>query len=70
MALKVLSNDFMQKISIDEAWNELSENFQWTESLLEKYQDKVDWSKISENSRIFWTIPMIQKFKNKWNCPS
>ena len=63
--MKTLSNDFMQKIATEEAWKELSGNFQWPESLLEKYQDKVDWHKVSENMNILWTIPMIQKFKNR-----
>ena len=63
--MKTLSNDFMQKIATEEAWKELSGNFQWSESLLEKYQDKVEWHKVSENMNILWTIPMIQKFKNR-----
>lgn len=65
MTTKVLSNDFMQEIAKEEAWKELSGDFKWTESLLEKYQDKVDWQEVSENRDILWTIPMIQKFKNR-----
>ena len=67
MATKTLSNDFMQKMMTDEAWKELSNDFNWSEALLEKFQDKVDWSEISENRNIRWTIPMIQKFKNRIN---
>ena len=67
MATKVLSNEFMQKIMNEEAWKELSNNFNWSESLLEKYQDKVDWNEISTNRGIRWTVPMIQKFKNRIN---
>lgn len=63
--IKTLSNEFMQKISTDEAWKELSGTYSWSESLLEKYQDKVDWHIVSENPFILWTIPMIQKFKNR-----
>jgi hypothetical protein len=63
--VKTLSNDFMQKIATEEAWKELSGNFQWNESLLEKYQDKVDWHEVSGNTNILWTIPMVQKFKNR-----
>ena len=63
--VKTLSNDFMQKIATEEAWKELSGDFQWNESLLEKYQDKVDWHEVSENTNILWTIPMVQKFKNR-----
>ena len=67
MAIKTLSNEFMQKIMTEEAWKELSEDFNWSEALLEKYQDKVDWNVISENRYIRWTVPMIQKFKNRIN---
>lgn len=67
MATKTLSNEFMQKIMNEEAWKELSNDFNWSETLLEKYQDKVDWNEISRNPNILWTIPMIQKFKNRIN---
>ena len=67
MATKVLSNEFMQNIATEEAWKELSGKFNWSEVLLEKYQDKVDWDEISENRIIRWTIPMIQKFQKKIN---
>lgn len=67
MATKTLSNEFMQKIMTEEAWKELSNDFHWSETLLEKYQDKVDWNAISENRYIRWTVPMIQKFKNRIN---
>lgn len=65
MATKQLSNDFMQQIAEEQAWKELSGDFPWTESLLEKYQDNADWQKISENREIQWTIPMVRKFKNR-----
>ena len=67
MATKVLSNEFMQKIMNEEAWKELSNDFNWSDTLLEKYQDKVNWDEISKNRSIRWTIPMIQKFKNRIN---
>ena len=69
MAKKVLSNEFMQNMTMEEAWNQLSRDFSWSEPLLEKYQDKVNWDGISENHNISWTIPMIQKFQKKinWN---
>ena len=63
--IKTLSNEFMQKIATEKAWENLSEDFNWSETLLEKYQDKVDWHLVSENTNIQWTIPMIQKFKNR-----
>jgi len=67
MATKVLSNEFMQNIATEEAWKELSGNFAWSEAMLEKYQDKVNWDEICENRNIRWTIPMIQKFQKKIN---
>lgn len=67
MKTKTLSNEFMQNLATEEAWRQLSEGFPWSEITLEKFQDKVDWKAISENSEICWTIPMIQKFMKKIN---
>lgn len=62
---KTLNDEFMQHIATEQMWKELSERFQWTETLLEKYADKVDWKEISGNNRIQWTVPMLQKFAKK-----
>lgn len=51
----------------EEAWRNLSREFKWNESLLEKYKDKVDWEEISSNSDIEWTVPMLEKFKGRLN---
>ena len=67
MATKVLSNEFMQNMTMEEAWKELSREYYWSEPLLEKFQAKVNWDGISENRNICWTIPMIQKFQKKIN---
>ena len=66
MATK-LNDDFMRSIVNDEAWKSLAGNFKWTEALLEKYQNDVNWDEISENTNIQWTIPMLQKFSNRIN---
>lgn len=68
--IKSLNDEFMQHIATEQMWKELSENFQWTEALLEKYADKVDWKEISCNHRIQWTIPMLQKFAKKLDWSS
>ncbi|HEY9543014.1 hypothetical protein [Prevotella sp.] len=65
MVTKQLSSDFMQQIADEQAWKELSRDFCWTETLLDKYQDRLDWSEVVENRNIQWTIPMVQKFKNR-----
>lgn len=67
MTKRTLSNEFMQNIATEEAWKNLSGEFKWDETLLEKYQDKVDWDELSGNSYIQWTIPMIRKFQKKIN---
>ena len=67
MATKILSNEFMQNMTMEEAWKELSREYQWSETLLEKFQNKVNWDGISENRNICWTIPMIQKFQKMIN---
>lgn len=59
------NNEFMQSILNEEAWKILSKNFEWSEALLEKYQNEVDWEEISSNSNIRWTIPMVHKFAKR-----
>lgn len=63
MAAKRLTNEFMEKILKDSAWKELSENFEWTEQMLEKHKNRVDWKEISDNCNIVWTPLMLEKFK-------
>lgn len=67
--MKKIVNEFMEKILNDSAWKELSGDFQWTESMLEKYKAKVDWKEISRNGNILWTPSMLEKFKKyiDWN---
>ena len=60
-----IKDDYMQRIATEEACKSLSEDFAWTEALLEKNCDKVDWKEISGNRNIIWTIPMLQKFSKK-----
>lgn len=61
--MKKLSNEFMEKILNDSAWKELSESFEWTEQMLDKHKNQVDWKLISQNSNIVWTPAMLEKFK-------
>ena len=42
MTTKVLSNDFMQRSLDAEAWKDISRDLNWTDELIEKYQDKID----------------------------
>lgn len=60
-----LNNQYLLKCATKEAWDILSEEFDWTESLLEIYQDKLNWKSISENSNIKWNCAMLNKFKDR-----
>ena len=59
--------DYLRQTAILDAWKELSGRFNWSETLLEKYQDKLDWDEVSDNREIQWTIPMLEKFKDRIN---
>ena len=66
---KTVNDEFMRQVATEQAWKELAETHAWTEALLEKHSDKLDWKLISINSEIRWTIPMLKKFSDKldWN---
>ena len=51
---KLIDDEFMQQVMTEQAWKNLSEEFTWTEALLEKYADKVDWKEISDNCNMIW----------------
>ena len=61
-----LNDKLVAEDSIIEAWELLSEDYEeWTEALLELYQDKLDWKLISENNEIIWNKSMLEKFKER-----
>ncbi|MBQ6167957.1 MAG: hypothetical protein IJK41_11105 [Muribaculaceae bacterium] len=64
---KTINDEFMQQVATEQAWQKLAEEYAWTEDLLEKYADKLDWKLISTNRVIRWTIPMLKKFSRKLN---
>lgn len=61
--VKKLSADFLSTVLQQAAWETLSEDFLWTEQLLEKHRDKVNWKYVSSNSNMLWTNAMLEKFK-------
>ncbi len=65
MATKNWNDDFMSQLIDEQAWKELSQDFQWSELLLEKYADKVDWHEVSGNNQMLWTVSMLEKFRSK-----
>ena len=65
MATKNWNDDFMSQLIDEQAWKELSQDFLWSEQLLEKYADKVDWHEVSGNNQMLWTASMLEKFKKR-----
>ena len=59
-----ITRDRNNDILDEEAWQKLSVEFPWSEQLLEKYQDKVDWKAVSENDNMVWTASMLEKFRH------
>ena len=47
----------------EEAWKELSRDIPWTEDLLDRYKDKVDWTAVCNNGDIHWNVAMLEKFR-------
>lgn len=70
MEAKKLSNEFMQHSAESAAWGNISSDYPLTESMLEKYSDKLDWDEVSQNRYINWSVPMLDKFKKKLNWKS
>ena len=59
-------NEGMLAIQLEEeAWKELSGDIAWTESMLERYKDKVDWEAICNNSSVHWNVSMLEKFRRQ-----
>ena len=61
---KKINSDFMSAVLEESAWKEISSEFLWTEHLLEKYRNQVDWKAVSGNSNMLWTSSMLEKFKS------
>ena len=62
---KTINDEFMQHVVAEQAWKKLSEDFAWTEALLAKYSENVDWKLISDNENIYWSLMMLQKYSNR-----
>lgn len=65
MANDKLNKELVSRMMDEEAWKELSKDFPWTEQLLEKYMNYVDWKEISENIDVVWTKSLLENFKHK-----
>ena len=59
------NEDFFASVREIEVWKMLSGDFNWSETLIDRYQDKLDWKRLSENSNVLWTASMLEKYKHK-----
>ena len=65
MANDKLNKELVSRMMDEAAWKELSKDFPWTEQLLEKYMNYVDWKEISGNDNVVWTKSLLEKFKHR-----
>lgn len=62
-----LKDGLLAQMIEEEAWKNLSSDYPWSEALLEKFKDKVDWEAVSSNQDVAWTVSMLESFKNRIN---
>ncbi|WP_287641923.1 hypothetical protein [Bacteroides sp.] len=68
MITKHLSNEIMEKILNDSACRELSKDFQWTELMLEKHKNKVNWKELPKTiCETILTEEYLEQFKENWD---
>jgi hypothetical protein len=48
-----------------EAMKNISGDYPLTKEIMLKYRDKLDWSRVSGNSSINWTVDMIKTFEHQ-----
>ena len=65
MANDKINKELVSRMMDDAAWKELSKDFPWTEQLLEKYMNYVDWKEISRNYNVVWTKSLLEKIKHR-----
>ena len=62
-----LSEGLMAQMMENEVWVHISKEHPFSLDQLEKYADRIDWEELSCNGNVFWTIPMLEKFKSRLN---
>ena len=61
---KVISDFFINDFSL--FIDLISEYYPLDKSLIDKYQDRLDWQKLSINENIIWTNDLIESYLDKW----
>jgi len=67
MKTSTFNEVFFANLREMEIWKRLSGdyNFAWSETLIDRYQDKIDWKSLSGNSNVQWSASMLEKYKSK-----
>jgi len=67
MKTSKFNEDFFASVREMEIWKRLSNDnsFTWSETLIDRYQDKIDWKSLSENRNVQWTASMLEKYKQR-----
>lgn len=47
--------------------NIVSKHYSLNEIMIERYNDKLNWEELSDNSSLPWSIELIEKYKAKWD---
>ena len=61
----ITTNEFLNSVFETEVWKKVSEEETLSMEMLEQYEDKLDWTAISGNNNILWTIDGVAKFAYK-----
>jgi hypothetical protein len=67
MKTSKFNEEFFAEVRETEVWKMLFEDRDliWTETLIDRYQDRIDWKLLSGNSSVQWTTAMLEKYKDK-----
>jgi len=72
MEMNELNKGFMKKALEDTVWEDLSESFAWSETLMIKYTREINWEKLSSNQNVLWKTSILVLFDRRlnWNTLS
>ena len=67
MKTSKFNEEFFASVREMEIWKRLScdSSFVWSETLIDRYQDKLDWKSLSEIGNVQWTASMLEKYKDR-----
>lgn len=60
-----LSMETLNELRLMGAWMKMSEKFPWNEEQLERHKNNVDWSLVSSNEYVAWSVSLLERFKNQ-----